>query len=84
MRRVKPFSPGRPKTSSVAGVISAQAAACRLSRLEFDVARLVREIDTAEARAEKARKALARSVGERHMLLDRIAGQTPKALKHGA
>ena len=88
MRRMKPFSPARPKTSNVVGVFTAQAAASRLSRLEFDVARLVREIDTAEARAERARKALARSIGERQTLLNVIAAETPKALlearKHGA
>lgn len=82
MRRQKSFHPARPHMSHTAGVLTAQAAAGRLSRLEFDIARLEREISVAELRASRARKALVTAVGERRTLLGIIA-RPPAALQNG-
>ena len=73
MRRVKTISPPKPFASQVAGVHSAQEAAARLSRLEFDVARLEREILQAEARAQRSRSELQRCIEQRESLLSIIA-----------
>lgn len=82
MHRQKPFHPARPHLSHTAGVLTSQAAAGRLSRLEFDIARLEREISVAELRADRARKALITAVGERRTLLGIIA-RPPAALQRG-
>jgi len=69
MRSPIPCSPAKALRSRTAGVLSPAEAATRLARLEFDVARLEREIASSERRAEKARRALARHVSDRHLLL---------------
>ena len=80
MRRVKTITPPKPFTSQVAGVHSAQEAAARLSRLEFDVARLEREIALAEDRARRCHEDLKRCIGQRTALL-RIIARPPKAMQ---
>ena len=80
MRKQKPFSPARPYVSYTAGVLTAQAAASRLSRLEFDIARLEREIEIVESRAVRSRRALRAAVVQRHALL-KIIGRPSPGLK---
>lgn len=81
MRRQKPFCPARAHVSHTAGVLTSQAAASRLSRLEFDISRLEREIDIADSRATKARHALRLAVAQRHTLIDIIGRPSPNLQK---
>lgn len=80
MRRIKTISPARPFASHVVGVLTAKEAAGRLSRLEFDVARLERDIEVAEERISKSRMELKRCVSQRQTLIAIIAKE-PGALK---
>lgn len=82
MRRQKPFSPARAHVSHTTGVLTPQAAASRLSRLEFDIARLEREIEIAESRATRSRQALGIAIGQRHALLDIIGRPSPALKEH--
>lgn len=87
MKRIKAAFPQKPTRSYTAGVQTAQEAASRLTRLEFDVARLQREIATSEQRQSQARSALEVHIGERSRLLKVISDSSPtptRRLSHGA
>lgn len=73
MRRPVTSSPRQVHRSLAAGALTPHEAASRLVRLEFDAARLEREIDTSERRAAEARRTLARHSADRKALLGIIA-----------
>ncbi|MXQ07944.1 hypothetical protein GQ651_08805 [Alphaproteobacteria bacterium GH1-50] len=80
MRRPAPNNPPQVHKSYATGALTPQEAASRLARLEFDIARLEREIANSEGRAHRARRQLAKQHDDRFTLLDVIA-RAPSALK---
>ena len=73
-------SPAQVHKSLTTGALTPHEAAVRLARLEFDVARLEREIESCDRRADKARRTLARHIADRKTLLGVIA-RDPKPSK---
>ncbi len=73
MRPPIAHSPGRVHQSLATGALSPHEAAVRLARVEFDVARLERELAVAANRVEKAQRLLARHSADRDVLLSIIS-----------
>lgn len=83
MRSPAVNSPPQVHRSLAAGALTPHEAAARLTRLEFDVARLERELATAHRRSERARQALARHNEDRQALLKIIANGSAYSKKLG-
>ena len=82
MRTPIVHSPARVHQSLATGALSPHEAAVRLARVEFDVARLEREVAVAANRIEKARRLLARHSADRDVLMSIIARDaTPPSKK---
>ena len=87
MRSPVSTNPPQVHRSFAAGKPTPTEAAARLARLEFDVARLEREIASSERRAMRARRTLAQHAQDRRTLLDIIARRSTdkkEAQKNGA
>lgn len=83
MRRPLAQNPARAHKSLSAGSLTPREAAVRLVRVEFDVARLEREISVSQARIDRAKSQLARNAADKTILLGIIdkgaAGRAVKA-----
>ena len=77
MRTPVSHSPPRVHQSLATGALTPHEAAVRLARVEFDVARLERELAVAENRIEKSRRLLTRHNRDREVLLSIIARDAP-------
>lgn len=73
MKRPIATNPARVHQSLATGTLTPHEAAARLARIEFDTARLEREIDVASRRIEKAQKQLRCHDKDRSALLRVIA-----------
>lgn len=83
MRRPISNNPARAHQSLATGALTPHEAATRLARVEFDTARLEREIAVAKRRIEKARSQLQRHEADRVVLLGVIA-RAPRSKPVGA
>lgn len=87
MRSPIASNPAQAHRSFASGALTPHEAASRLARLEFDVARLEREIASSVRRADKARRVLARHKSDRAALLAIIAREpavSGRKTGHGA
>lgn len=73
MRRPTANNPARVHQSLATGSLTPHEAASRLARIEFDTARLEREIEVASRRIERARDQLKHHEKDRTSLLGVIA-----------
>lgn len=79
MVRIKSIPSTKPFRSDSVGARTAKEAASRLARLEFDIARLEREIELADERASRGRDELTRRIEQRDLLIG-IISRKPKVL----